>query len=188
MTALVIPDLDHLPGYAAAMERGWSPSTTRDVRGEHLALIAADPAAFVARLVEPEGRGAAKLPDGSEIALLPGTTRFIWDGGLCGAINLRHRRGTPDLPPQVSGHIGYSVVPWRRREGHGARALALMLPVAAARGLPHVIVTCDTGNVGSRRIIEANGGIFLTEADDTAEPGLRKLVFRIDLEDQDAAG
>ena len=181
MTALLVPDLGHLPGYVAAMRRGWSPSTTRDVRAEQMALIDADPAAFVARLVQPEGAGVTKLPDGTEVALIPGTTRWIWDGGLCGAINVRHLRGTTDLPPHVSGHLGYSIVPWRRREGHATRALRLMLPVAAARGLPHVIVTCDTGNAASRKVIEANGGVFLHEADDDLVPGLRKLVFRIGL-------
>ena len=180
MTVLVTPDLAHLPAYAAALQRGWSPNTTRDVCAEQLAAIADDSATFLARLIQPEG-GTLMLPSGETVPYLPGTTRWMWSEGFCGAINLRHQRGTTDLPPHVSGHIGYSVVPWRQREGHGTAALRLMLPLAAALGLPFVIITCNTDNAGSRRIIEACGGAFLHEADDNLMPGLRKLVYRVAL-------
>jgi predicted acetyltransferase len=60
----------------------------------------------------------------------------------------------------VGGHIGYAVRPTARRRGHATAALALMLPVAAERGIDPVLVTCDTDNVGSRRVIEANGGVL----------------------------
>ena len=35
-----------------------------------------------------------------------------------------------------------------------------MLPVAAARGIDQVLVTCDEDNVASRKVIEANGGVL----------------------------
>ncbi len=176
MTRLQTPDLIHLPAYVAALERGWSPNTTRNVCVEQLEQIGADREAFINKLVRPHGTIA--LPSGTLVPMLPGTTRWIWDGGLCGSINIRHQPGTTDLPPHVSGHIGYSVVPWRQRQGHGTRALGLMLPMAAAYGLPYVIITCDVDNAGSRRVIEANGGVFLYESDDNSEPGTHKLVFR----------
>jgi hypothetical protein len=34
------------------------------------------------------------------------------------------------------------------------------LVLGQARGLTQVLVTCDDGNVGSRRVIEANGGVL----------------------------
>ncbi len=179
MATLLVPDLAHLPDYAAALQRGWSADSTRNTGAEQLARIAEDAAAFIAGLCNPEG-GASTLRDGTVAPMLPGTTRWIWDEGFCGSINLRHRHGTADLPPHVSGHIGYSVVPWRQREGHATRALAATLPLAAARGLPHVILTCDTDNPGSRKVIERNGGVLVAEADDPAT-GTRKLVFRLGL-------
>ena len=39
-------------------------------------------------------------------------------------------------------------------------ALGQMLPVAAGHGIDPVLVTCDRDNIGSRRTIEANGGVL----------------------------
>jgi predicted acetyltransferase len=77
---------------------------------------------------------------------------------VVGRISLRHEL-TPWLL-EVGGHIGYAVRPSARRRGHATRALALMLPVAAEQGLDRVLVTCDVDNEGSRRVIEANGGVL----------------------------
>ena len=35
-----------------------------------------------------------------------------------------------------------------------------MLPEARALGLDRVLVTCDDTNLGSQRVIEANGGVL----------------------------
>ena len=45
-------------------------------------------------------------------------------------------------------------------QGHASAMLAASLPVAARLGIDSVLVTCDATNVGSRRVIEANGGVF----------------------------
>jgi len=47
---------------------------------------------------------------------LPGRVLWVWDGEFCGVINLRFVPGTLDLPPHVSGHAGYAIVPWKRRK------------------------------------------------------------------------
>ena len=56
------------------------------------------------------------------------------------------------------GHIGYEVTHSERRKGYGTRMLAMALKKTRTIGLQKVLVTCDTGNIGSRKIIEANGG------------------------------
>jgi predicted acetyltransferase len=61
------------------------------------------------------------------------------------------------------GHIGYMITPSQRRKGYGTQQLALCLEKACAMGLDRVLVTCDTDNVGSARIIQNNGGVFEDE-------------------------
>lgn len=84
---------------------------------------------------------------------------WIADGGeMIGFLALRHRLNEYLL--EEGGHIGYSVRPSRRREGHASRALGLALVRAKELGLDRVLLTCDEDNVGSRRTIEAWGGTY----------------------------
>ncbi len=75
-----------------------------------------------------------------------------------GRVHIRHRL-TPFLR-QVDGHPGYGVVPTDRRRGHATAMLAAALPVAAALGIECLLLTCDADNVGSRKVIDANGGLL----------------------------
>lgn len=182
---LVWPALEHLGAYADALVRGWSPNTVRpEAAQEELAEIARDPQAFLARMVDREAAGGpVLLPDGSHVPRLPGWRQWMWDeGGFCGSIGFRWQQGTEDLPPHVLGHIGYSVVPWRQRQGHATAALAQLLPLVRAEGLRWVWVTTDPDNRASQRVIEANGGVlhehFTKPAAFGGGPGLR---YRIDL-------
>ena len=164
---LVTPSREHLDSFVAALHRGWSPSTEHDVSGEVLAEIAKDPDAFLAQADDrdPQGR-TVTLPDGSVVPRIPGFTRWMWDGEFCGGINARWQHGTTELPPTCLGHIGYSVVPWKRRRGYATKALALMLDeLSLDTDLPFVEITTDPDNLGSQRVIEANGGVLVERFD-----------------------
>lgn len=86
---------------------------------------------------------------------------FLWmveESEFVGYLAIRHSL-TPFLLEE-GGHIGYSVRPSRRRQGHATRALGLALPVATSLGIDRVLVTCDDDNIGSARTIERNGGVL----------------------------
>lgn len=182
---LVWPALEYLPNYVAALERGWSPDNVRGVAAaqEELDRIAMDAPKFVASLVDREAKGPpVMLPDGSSFPRLPGYRMWLWDGDLCGSIGFRWQPGTSTLPQHVLGHIGFSVVPWKRRLGYATDALRQLLPLAKAEGLNYVEITSDHDNVASRRVIEANGGKFIEEYTEPAEYGGGvALRFRIQL-------
>lgn len=182
---LAWPSLELLPGYVAALERGWSPDNIRldAVTREHLAHIERDPRNFVEHLVDRDAKGPAiRMPDGSLVARLPGYVRWIWDGEFCGSISFRWWKGTSALPPYCLGHIGYSVVPWKQRRGYATQALKALLPDARREGLEYVEITSDPQNVASHKVITANGGQLIERFFKTAEyGGGENLRFRIPL-------
>lgn len=182
---LVVPSLADLDAYADALKRGWSPDNLRleEAAREELEHIEADPAAFVALLDDREAKaGPITLPDGSQVARLPGYRRWIWDDGFCGSIGFRWQPGTAALPSHCLGHIGYAVVPWKRGRGYATRALALLLPETRKEGLDYVELTTDLDNVPSQKVITANGGVFIKRfRKDPAYGNVEALLFRIRL-------
>jgi len=90
---------------------------------------------------------------------VPATELWYVDGpAYIGTVMVRH-----ELTPQLrheGGNIGYHVVPGYRRRGHATAMLAEARAWCRARGMTRLLVTCDTGNVASRRVIEANGGVL----------------------------
>ncbi len=179
---LVWPAAQYLPGYVHALQQGWSPDNLRpEAALEHLARIAANADRFLSEQVDRDAKGPpVTLPDGSTVPRLPGYSRWMWDGEFCGAINFRWQPGTTELPPYCLGHIGYSVVPWKRRRGYATRALQLLLPDARNEGLEYVEVTTEASNIASRQVIEANGGELVERfRKSSAHGGAESLRFRI---------
>jgi predicted acetyltransferase len=181
---LVWPTREYLPGYVDALKRGWSPDNMRqDAAARELEWIAADPDGFLARQIDRQAKGEPiMLPDGSTVSRLPGFNRWIWDGEFCGRIGFRWQPGTEALPPYCLGHIGYTIVPWKRRLGYATRALGAILPEARAEGLRYVEITTDPDNVPSQRVIERNGGVLVDEfLTVPALGGTLKRRYRVDV-------
>lgn len=108
---------------------------------------------YVSRVLgQAEGKN---LPEG----FVPQTTLWLADNGeFIGSISIRH--SLTEHLRREGGHIGYDIRPSKRRMGYGKKLLALALPEAKALGFTEVLLTCNADNTGSKKIIEANGGVF----------------------------
>lgn len=71
---------------------------------------------------------------------------------------MRHRLNEHLL--EGGGHIGYDVRPTARRRGYATAMLRDALRKAAELGIEKALLTCDDDNVGSYKVIEANGGVM----------------------------
>jgi predicted acetyltransferase len=181
---LVWPAAEYLAGYIYALEQGWSPDNRRpEAAQEELARIADNPARFLTEQIDREAQGPQViLPDGRAVPRLPGYTQWMWDGEFCGSISFRWQPGTTELPAYCLGHIGYSVVPWKRRRGYATLALRLMLSQAGKEGMPYVEIVTDVDNVASRKVIEVNGGELIARFPRAENyGGAESLRFRISL-------
>ena len=79
-------------------------------------------------------------------------------GEYVGRMSLRHELNEGLL--ELGGHIGYDVRRSRRRHGHATAMLRAVLPLAHDLGIDPALLTCDTDNLGSRRVIERCGGVL----------------------------
>ena len=126
---------------------------------------------------------AEKLGKWSVGEALPG--RFIpntflvgvVDGQVVGRISIRH--WLTDYLERIGGHVGYGVIPSRRKQGYATEMFRQSLPVCASLGLARVLVTCDVNNLGSRRVIEKCGGV-LENITDEPELEVQKRRYWID--------
>ena len=101
---------------------------------------------------------ALNLTDGR----VPQTTFWITDkDGYAGRISIRHELNEKLL--KEGGNIGYGIIPSKRGLGYGTKALKLTLEKAKELGLKKVFLTCNSTNIGSKKVIEANGGLLENE-------------------------
>ena len=87
-------------------------------------------------------------------------TQFVCLRGekIVGMIQVR--RELNDYLRDYAGHIGYSVRPDERQKGIATWMLQTVLPYCREIGLPRVMIACEPWNVGSRKTILRNGGVY----------------------------
>jgi predicted acetyltransferase len=104
-------------------------------------------------------RGQAR-PEAPRPAGYVASTTLWWVSGTeyLGRVAIRHEL-TPRLR-EHGGHIGYDVRPSARRQGHATAMLAAALPVARRLGIDPALIMCEQDNTGSKKVIEANGGVY----------------------------
>ena len=84
---------------------------------------------------------------------------LIDHGEYVGQLSVRPNLDTPYLIT-YGGHIGYGIRPSLRRRGYGQIILSLALEKCRDMGLNRILITCDSDNLASKKIIERNGGEF----------------------------
>jgi predicted acetyltransferase len=90
-------------------------------------------------------------------------TEYWWVQGdeFLGRIDIRHR--LTDALKKFGGHIGYEVRPTERKKGHGKEMLKAVLPCAKEMRIEKLLITCDSDNIASQRMILSVGGVFQDE-------------------------
>lgn len=155
MTALVFPTMGRYEEWSACVAEFLAEYPAGSGLPEIEGPVDAGPEAYAASVTQSE-----LFRD--ESTTLPGErihSDYLWitDGdGIVGFLRFTYRLN--DFLLGVGGHIGYSIRPSRRRQGHASRALGLALERARARGIERVLVTCDDTNIASARTIESQGG------------------------------
>ena len=81
------------------------------------------------------------------------------DDKVVGVIDLRHHINHPILGTW-GGHCGYSVRPSERGKGYAKEMLRLNIQNAKSMGIEKLLVTCNSENAASEKVIIANGGVF----------------------------
>ncbi len=147
---LVLPSVKYQKSYLEALE---------EAKGETGVTVLVKPEAnqtfgqFVKNKIE-QAKGL-NLPEG----WVPATELWLIDKDeFIGRVSIRHRL-TENLL-KLGGHIGYYIRPSKRKMGYGKIILKLALKETKNLGISKALVTCDDTNVGSCKIIEANGGIL----------------------------
>ena len=85
-------------------------------------------------------------------------TNIVKRNRLLGAVNIRHYLNDSLL--YSGGHIGDGIRPSERRKGYAVLMLKTVLPKCRELGIGKVLITCVSGNEGSKRTILKNGGVY----------------------------
>lgn len=161
---LIVPDVRFRRSFAAALgefqAEGRGSANRHSVIDrfirDHAAAMSSD-AGFAGFIAAIRAEGLEETPRPPDF--VP-DTELWWVAGeeFLGRIVVRHRL-TPSLL-DIGGHIGYDVRPSARRQGHATEMLRQALLVARDLGINPALITCDASNIGSRAVIERNGGVL----------------------------
>lgn len=91
---------------------------------------------------------------------VPQTLFFLKNsnGTILGAVSLRHYLNHTNMVD--GGHVGYGICPEYRRKGYGNLILQLALRELSAMGVSKILITCDSDNIASQKVIQHNNGVL----------------------------
>lgn len=123
----------------------------------HPDILAARFDEYLKILRQAETDPLAGMAPSSQFWLISADQRYLGD------VDIRHCLN--DSLRRFGGHIGYKIRPSERRKGYGALICRLGIEKARKRQIGDILITCDDDNIGSRKIIEANGGVLRDKID-----------------------
>lgn len=102
---------------------------------------------------------------------VPSSTYFVLDEDrhvFVGAISIRHYLN--EALRNGGGHIGDGVRPSERRKGYGTDIVRLGVLKARELGIKDIMISANTNNIGSKKTIIKNGGIYEKTVLEDGEP------------------
>jgi predicted acetyltransferase len=100
-----------------------------------------------------------KMVEGKDLPedYVPQTLYWLWiEDKVVGMGKLRHYLN--DNLRKKDGHAAYAVRKSERKKGFGKLILRELIKKAKDKKIDRLLLTCDTDNIASRKIIEANNG------------------------------
>ena len=92
---------------------------------------------------------------------VPASTYFALDkerNVIVGACQIRHYLN--ESLNSGGGHIGDGVRPGERRKGYATEIIRLALQKCKELGIKEVMISCNDDNIGSKKSILKNGGVY----------------------------
>jgi predicted acetyltransferase len=160
---LAAPSARFAASYIEALEEGFRRGIQTPLTPARIIEIKADFQLYLEDLQDQTG--SLYVPGIGEVPKVPFTIHWlVLDQTFIAELSFRHELNEWLL--LSGGHIGYGVRPSWQRHGFGRRLLELGLEEARRVGLDRVLITAHACNIGSRRVIEANGGVLENVVDD----------------------
>ena len=113
---------------------------------------------------------------------------FYWfteNDRIIGSGSIRLNPEIDEYFEKIYGHLFYQIIPSKRGMGYGTILCHLLLEKMKELGFKEALITCFDTNMGSRRIVENNGGEFIEYYLDENEknPNYRKYRrYKFDIE------
>lgn len=152
---LLLPSVQYKDSFIEAVKEYQSQQQTDrvDIYEINIQDLQQDFSSFISKLLaQSEGNN---LPEG----YVPQTTYWLVDNDeFIGRVSIRHKLN--EFLLKEGGHIGYDIRPSKRKMGYGKKQLVLALEKAKEIGIQKALITCNETNIGSQKIIEANGGVL----------------------------
>ena len=172
---LIIPEKKYKDSFIKALKNGFS-SGGRPVKTEpEIREIENDFDGFLKKTTSTEVDPTPVLrDDGKYYVNVPQIIYWLIDNGeFIGEFDLRV--GLNEfLKRYTGGNVAYGISPEYRRKGYATKGLSLLIGKAKGKGMSELLVSAAESNIGSRKVIENNGGV-LTEI---IEPPWKNEKFR----------